>query len=208
MLNVSAKHHGSVFVSLPDEQSEVEQSRISKLRNRSGPVDKSQWQEIVAEVLLEQGSQHGQATSLNTPRKTGVELIANITDERLSIVFRRNVEGIIQRLGEIVLKKVVEQEIELFDWVQVAVKRSEGLRVELQDLQSRCNKQQQQMQKLNDQLEDFIKTKEGHETVLLGKFQRLLNEKKMKIRNQQRLLNSANVGQPQCMLGETSNEIS
>ena len=123
-----------------------------------------------------------------------VELAASIEGDGLSIVFRRNIEGIIQRLGEIILKRDVEQEIELFDWVQTAVKRSNNLETRVAQLQHRFTEQQDQVQKLNKQLDDFIKAKEDHETDLLEKFQRLLNEKKLKIRDQQRLLNSANTG--------------
>jgi len=47
------------------------------------------------------------------------------------------------------------------------------------------------VQKLNKQLEVLLRAKEHHETQLVANFAQLLNEKKLKVRNQQRLLASA-----------------
>lgn len=47
--------------------------------------------------------------------------------------------------------------------------------------------------KLNTQLEELIQAKTDHDDQLIAKFVQLLNEKKLKIRNQQRLLASAKV---------------
>jgi hypothetical protein len=49
------------------------------------------------------------------------------------------------------------------------------------------------IQKLNEQLEDLLRAKDHHETQLVVNFAQLLNEKKLKVRNQQRLLASATV---------------
>jgi hypothetical protein len=46
---------------------------------------------------------------------------------------------------------------------------------------------------LNQQLEDLIKAKSEHEDALLQKFASLINSKKLKIRDQQRLLSTAKV---------------
>lgn len=47
--------------------------------------------------------------------------------------------------------------------------------------------------KLNAQLENLVQAKNDHDDQLIAKFVQLLNEKKLKIRNQQRLLASANI---------------
>lgn len=46
---------------------------------------------------------------------------------------------------------------------------------------------------LQNSLNDLVQSKKEHENMLLGSFAQVLNEKKLKIRNQQRLLASANV---------------
>lgn len=47
--------------------------------------------------------------------------------------------------------------------------------------------------RLNEQLEELMHAKTQHEDQLVANFTQILNEKKLKIRNQQRLLASATV---------------
>jgi predicted nucleic acid-binding Zn-ribbon protein len=47
--------------------------------------------------------------------------------------------------------------------------------------------------KLNQQLEELMHAKTEHENQLMSNFVQILNEKKLKIRNQQRLLAAATV---------------
>jgi hypothetical protein len=49
------------------------------------------------------------------------------------------------------------------------------------------------LKKLDLQLAELLESKEQHENQLITNFVQLLNEKKLKIRNQQRLLSSAEV---------------
>lgn len=53
---------------------------------------------------------------------------------------------------------------------------------------------------LKTSLDDLVQSKREHENMLLGSFAQVLNEKKLKIRNQQRLLASANVDSEKGML--------
>ena len=71
--------------------------------------------------------------------------------------------------------------------------RATDLEQEVQNLTSKYDEQEKLMQKLNQQLEDLIEAKKQHEDTLLGKFRELLNAKKLKIRDQQRLLVGAKV---------------
>jgi hypothetical protein len=64
---------------------------------------------------------------------------------------------------------------------------------ELASFKSKFREQQETVSKLNAQLEELIDAKANHETELLEKFRDLLNEKKAKIRDQQRLLATAKV---------------
>lgn len=67
------------------------------------------------------------------------------------------------------------------------------------ELQARVSSEQQITAKLNAQLDEFIKTKNEAETAMLRQFMALLNEKKRKIRDQNRLLAGAKLDQPSCM---------
>lgn len=109
------------------------------------------------------------------------------------IIFRKNISGITQRLGEISLTKDESQEIDTISWAATAVTRGTDLETEVQDLTVKYDEQAKTMQKLNQQLEDLIEVKKLHENTLLEKFCELLNAKKLKIRDQQRLLVGAKV---------------
>ena len=122
-----------------------------------------------------------------------LETLAEIREDRLEITFRRNISGITQRLGAIALKKDEDQEINTVAWAVNAVSRSRGLEKEVQGLQKKYNEQGETIRKLNKQLDELIEAKKEHENSLLQKFRELLNAKKLKIRDQQRLLAGAKV---------------
>lgn len=73
------------------------------------------------------------------------------------------------------------------------MQRSHALETSIQNLTSQLTEQKQTIEKLEQQLEDLIQAKKAQEEELLGKFALLLNEKKLKIREQQRLLAGAKV---------------
>ena len=119
--------------------------------------------------------------------------MAAIDGSTLTITLRKNISGITQRLGTIVLKQDDAQSIELFDWAGTAVAATTALESEVASLSANYRDQHDALAKLNRQLEDLIKAKEEHENELLEKFMELLNAKKLKIRDQQRLLTGAKV---------------
>lgn len=120
-------------------------------------------------------------------------MIASIAGESLAITLRHNISGITQKLGDIVLKADAEQELDIISWAGTAAKQSNDLESEVQDLTAKYDEQSKTMEKLNKQLEDLILAKKEHEDALLEKFRELLNTKKLKIRDQQRLLAGAKV---------------
>jgi DNA double-strand break repair and V(D)J recombination protein XRCC4. len=96
-----------------------------------------------------------------------------------------------QRLGTLVLNQDDEQAIELFEWSGMAAARADALEQQVTTLSDRYSVAEDTIQKLNQQLEDLLRAKDHHETHLVANFAQLLNEKKLKVRNQQRLLVSA-----------------
>lgn len=96
-----------------------------------------------------------------------------------------------QRLGVIVLRQDDEQAIGLFEWTGTAVAQADSLVRQVVDLQDRYRTAEDTIKRLNERLEDLTRDKSAHETELMTHFAQLLNEKKLKIRNQQRLLASA-----------------
>lgn len=86
-----------------------------------------------------------------------------------------------------------DHEIELFEWCGLAIQSTSTSSHALATLKSRYQEQSETIAKLTAQLDDLISVKATHEYELLGKFRDLLNEKKSKIRDQQRVLASATV---------------
>lgn len=98
-----------------------------------------------------------------------------------------------QRLGSITLQQDDEQSLELFDWCASAAARADALEAQISSLSSRYSVAEDTIEKLNKQLEEFIRVKDQDQNQLIVSFTHLLNEKKLKIRNQQRLLAAAKV---------------
>lgn len=166
----------------------VKQSRISKLRDKRNQLSDDQWEDVLHSTLLQHRIQKPEASVLEK-----LEVLASLAGDQLSLIFRNKISGITQKLGEIVFKKDEDQELDIVGWAGMAVERSNGLDREFQDLISKHDEQSKKIEKLNKQLEEFIKAKIQHENSLLQNFRELLNTKKLKIRDQQRLLAGAKV---------------
>ncbi|OCL02153.1 hypothetical protein AOQ84DRAFT_357522 [Glonium stellatum] len=171
---------------------QIEQRRTSKLR-----VDKryngsaEEWEAVLSYVLLQKdlGGEHAEAAD-------GVEIVSSLANEdELKVVVQKRVGdgGILVTLGVISLTKDEEEEIDPLAWAGIAAQAAAVARDEVAELKSKLDVQQETVRKLNEQLEDLIKTKEENEIAMLEKFKELLNEKKLKIRDQQRLLAEAKV---------------
>jgi len=123
----------------------------------------------------------------------GVETVAEVTEGSIVIAIRMRTEDITQRLGTIELSHKEDEAISLFDWCGLATASTSTSTHDLSTLKSKFQAQKDAVTKLSAQLEELIAAKATHEAELLEKFRDLLNEKKSKIRDQQRLLASANV---------------
>jgi hypothetical protein len=73
------------------------------------------------------------------------------------------------------------------------VKANEGQSQELKEARGSLKDKDEQIARLQESLEELVKLKNESESQLLEKFSLLLNEKKLKIRDQQRLLLTSNV---------------
>lgn len=80
-----------------------------------------------------------------------------------------------------------------FEWAQASAQAHVHTLRALANLNTQANSEQDTIAKLSAQLDDFIKTKNESESAMLQRFMVLLNEKKRKIRDQNRLLASAKV---------------
>lgn len=84
-------------------------------------------------------------------------------------------------------------ELSLFDWCGTIITSKDKSSHELHSLQTSLREKDAQIKKLEDSLSELVTLKEEHDNALLEKFSLLLNQKKLKIRDQQRLLASSNI---------------
>ena len=162
------------------------------MRDKRSNLSDGEWEDILLSTLLQQKTRRPE-----TPSGEKLETIATIGGGDLTVLFRNNISGITQKFGEIHLKENEHQEIDAISWCGAAVQRSTSLEIEVEDLRAKYKEQSRTIEKLNQQLEEFVGAKKTHEDTLLDKFRELLNAKKLKIRDQQRLLASARVDSKQ-----------
>ncbi|KAK4505351.1 hypothetical protein PRZ48_003314 [Zasmidium cellare] len=167
----------------------VKESGAKALQASNFTGDLEQWKTILSFALLQ--------SSPDGPRPDflqGVETVSSISGTTATITLRKNIDGITQRLGTIKLNHDNEkEELQIFEWVDNAVASADDLRSQLETLQESAASQQEQLSKLTKDLDALVKAKKEHEDEMLSKFAALLNTKKLKIRDQQRLLNGAQI---------------
>lgn len=81
----------------------------------------------------------------------------------------------------------------LYEWCGLSAQNTADLRQEIQASRAQLNEKDAEIKKLQDSLAELAQMKNDNDTQLLQKFSLLLNEKKLKIRDQQRLLQTSNV---------------
>ena len=110
----------------------------------------------------------------------------------LTISLRNKVEDITQQLGSVQLPQTEQtDDIDLFGWAIQAIDRRDELEEQAEYLQEAAKAKNGIVTNLHKQIDDLVKAKAEHEQQLLAKFTSLLNEKKLKIRNLQRVLSTA-----------------
>ncbi|CAO1602251.1 hypothetical protein XANCAGTX0491_005877 [Xanthoria calcicola] len=166
----------------------LKHARISKYRAKTNHLSDSQWEVLLRLTLLQEHTSDPQDPDLKDS-----ELVASVSDSKLTVTFRKSISGIHQKLGELSLSKDADAAINVLDWANTAILRAESLEAEAQTFQLKLVEQTAMVQKLNQQLEELVQAKKEHEDTLLEKCALLINEKKGKIRDQQRLLATAKV---------------
>ncbi|KAM0276711.1 hypothetical protein ACHAQH_006479 [Verticillium albo-atrum] len=155
--------------------------RAAALLVKNSPCSEEEWVEILSGLLTQKPAE-------------GVEAIASVESEvSMTITVRRRVKGITQRLGILELKHNADEEIELFDWCGLAAGAVVQANVALAAVTTKQHELEESVLLLKSQLDELIEAKQADETELLLKFRDLLNEKKVKIREQQKILATASV---------------
>ncbi|XDG02912.1 hypothetical protein ABKA04_002527 [Annulohypoxylon sp. FPYF3050] len=157
--------------------------RVQDYKAQKDPCSDQEWEDILTATFVEQDP---------IPE---IQIRADLSSdgEFITLSFRKNIKEITKLLGSIRLEEDGNTEISPFDWCVSAIGARDKVKEGLSVLAARSELVQESLSDLKAQLDDVVKTKEEDEAELLEKFRDLLNEKKVKIRQQQRLLASANV---------------
>ncbi|KAL2863454.1 uncharacterized protein BJX67DRAFT_384611 [Aspergillus lucknowensis] len=171
----------------------VRQSQLKRFRAKQYQGSDEEWKDIVLHILGLPEEAAGKSDLLS-----GIEVSAAVNGseddgKELILTVRKRIQDITQKLGSLTLNQDDEQAIELFEWSNIAVARAESLEENFEALLDRYRTAEDTINSLNKQLEELISLKNLHEQQLMSDFVQLLNEKKLKVRNQQRLLASAKV---------------
>lgn len=161
-----------------------------KAKNYRGTED--EWEAILKYALLE-----GQSSVISDDQKQTLELGTSAKGKEgrkvLSIIFRQRIDDITLRLGAIELPEDDGVEISLFDWAILAMDKYKSVEGELSEISKKAAEDETTIASLQTQLADLVEAKAEHEEQLISKFVLLLNEKKAKIRDQNRILQTSSL---------------
>ncbi|KAK2047532.1 hypothetical protein LZ31DRAFT_138743 [Colletotrichum somersetense] len=159
----------------------LSQERAAALRVKNSPCTDDEWISILTAVLQQEPA-------------SDIEVLADVENEAvLSLTVRRKGKEFTQRLGAIELSHSPHELIELFDWCAMSAQMANEAKGALASATAKANRLEESVHELKAQLDGLLAAKEADESELLEKFRDLLNEKKVKIRQQQKLLAAASV---------------
>ncbi|KAK2605919.1 hypothetical protein QQS21_003645 [Conoideocrella luteorostrata] len=155
--------------------SSLRHDRISSLRIENCPVSESEWQDILTSIFEQE-------------ILSDIQVSAAVQSEvSISLTVRKQVQGITQRLGAITLN-YEDETIDLFGWCAASADAVTKSKESANESKTELNSLQASVEELKSQLEELILAKQEDEVALLQKFRDLLNEKKVKIREQQKII--------------------
>ncbi|RCI17154.1 hypothetical protein L249_2362 [Ophiocordyceps polyrhachis-furcata BCC 54312] len=157
---------------------DLRHGRVASLRAKNCPVSEQEWEQILGAVLHREQIDDIQA---DASVQAGVSA---------SLTIRKQVKGITQRLGSITLRCDEGERIELFEWCTHSLDALYKANESTTSLAVKAEDQEAELVDLRAQLEALMQAKKEDEAALLLKFRDLLNEKKIKIREQQAIIAS------------------
>ncbi|KAE8306512.1 hypothetical protein BDV41DRAFT_558281 [Aspergillus transmontanensis] len=171
----------------------VRKSHLHDFRSKNYEGNDEEWAQIVSHVFGQLDESAAKVKLCGIESSASVIGASDAEDKELVITIRKRIQTITQRLGSVTLRQDDQQAIQLFDWAGIATLRAYTIEERFASLLARYRSAENTIRQLNKQLEEFVSAKTQHEEQLVVNFVQLLNEKKLKIRNQQRLLASAKV---------------
>ncbi|PNY26641.1 Uncharacterized protein TCAP_03436 [Tolypocladium capitatum] len=159
----------------------LKHDRVASLRAKNCPVSEKEWEQILDSLL--------QAALVEDIQATATVQTAS----SISLTVRKQVQGITQRLGAVTLSCDQNEGIELFQWCETALDALSKSKEEAASSTKKVNDLEAAVMGLQVQLDELVQAKSDDEAALLQKFRDLLNEKKVKIRQQQKIMAASSV---------------
>ncbi|KIW79741.1 hypothetical protein Z517_06355 [Fonsecaea pedrosoi CBS 271.37] len=169
----------------------VRQRSLKKLRAKNYDGNDEDWANIISSILGTDTK-----TSASIQRKSNLEVTCSVAGKDpkavLSITINNRIEEITQRLGAIELPQTEDtDDVDLFGWASQAAEKRDELQEDVTSLRAQVKTKDEVVASLQRQIDELVEAKAEHEQQMLSKFALLLNEKKLKIRNMQRVLSTA-----------------
>ncbi|KAF3308112.1 ribose-5-phosphate isomerase rki1 [Orbilia oligospora] len=153
----------------------LKDSKTKALKDPSSEQSDDDWKAVLRAVLL------ADAPPEELHLLNNIQLSALVKKDSISVSVREDVGGIRRRLG--VLQFTPQDvEIELWDWLDAVCKEKDDALVRSAKAEKEATEARAKLEKLERQIQDLSSAKKKHEDALILQFQRLLNEKKKKIR--------------------------
>ncbi|KAK6509533.1 hypothetical protein TWF481_004273 [Arthrobotrys musiformis] len=153
----------------------LKDSKTKALKDPSSEQSDDDWKAVLRAVLL------ADAPPEELHLLSNIQLSALVKGDSIAVSVREDVGGIRRRLG--VLNFTPQDvEIELWDWLDAVSKEKDDAVIRSFKAEKEAAEARAKLEKLERQIQDLSSAKKKHEDALILQFQRLLNEKKKKIR--------------------------
>ncbi|CEJ89702.1 hypothetical protein VHEMI05527 [[Torrubiella] hemipterigena] len=150
----------------------IKHDKAVALKAKNATISDDEWLAILQNIF----------SQLPTP---DIHATAAVQSEStVTITIRKQVQGISQRLGAIMLNYEPEEAIELFEWCGNTAEKVSTTKAEASEATTKLTELENVVDDLKRQLRELIQAKETDEAIMLQKFRDVLNEKKAKIREQ------------------------
>lgn len=168
----------------------VRERKLEKLRSAGYDGTPEEWSSILHYILYPPTSA---PDTLSEKLRDTLDVTCAFSGQdkklNLNIIIRQSVEGITHKFGSLQLPFSDDtDDVDLFGWAVVIADERNSLAASLRSSTARVEDAERTIISLKKQLQTLMTAKEEHETQLLSKFALLLNEKKLRIRSQQRLI--------------------
>jgi hypothetical protein len=118
-----------------------------------------------------------------------LSLAASLSSKSLTLHLRQTMSGgISQRLGELTLNAAPDYEIDTLEWTATAIRRGEDLTTQRDSAIAKAKESEQRVKSLAAQLEELVSVRKESEDQMLIAFADVLNTKKRKVRELQRMV--------------------